>query len=180
MEKSESIIELSKSLSKVQSEMTSVKKNCINPFFKSKYANLTDVIKVLYEHLREYEISFSQYPISEEGKVGVETIVMHNSGEWMSGKLLLPCIKQDPQSYGSCITYARRYALQSIFGIPADDDDGNMANNNASIINNETSKTEKIINDVISISKNNATIKKCECGAEINGHYSKCYNCFIK
>ncbi len=63
----------------------------------------------------------------EDGKVGVETILMHTSGQWLCGVLLLPMTKQDPQAAGSAITYARRYALQSIAGVPSEDDDGNKA-----------------------------------------------------
>jgi len=52
---------------------------------------------------------------------------MHNSGQWLSSELLLKPVKADPQAAGSCLTYARRYALQAIAGIPSEDDDGNAA-----------------------------------------------------
>jgi CHASE2 domain-containing sensor protein len=60
----------------------------------------------------------------DQGYCGVETILMHSSGEWISNTLLLACKKQDPQAMGSAITYARRYAYQSVLGIPSEDDDG--------------------------------------------------------
>ena len=62
--------------------------------------------------------------LQEQGYAGVETILMHESGEWISNKLLLACKKQDPQAMGSAITYARRYSYQSVLGIPSEDDDG--------------------------------------------------------
>ena len=68
-----------------------------------------------------------QFPISGEGLAGVETIIMHESGEFISGEFLLKCSKNDPQGMGSAITYARRYGLQSACGIPSEDDDGNAA-----------------------------------------------------
>lgn len=125
MEKSEEINELAKALGKFQSEISGAKKGSENPFFKSKYANLEEVISCAKEALMGNGLSVSQFPITEERSAGVETILMHTSGQWISGKCLLACAKVDPQGMGSAITYARRYAYQSILGIPAEDDDGN-------------------------------------------------------
>tara|TARA_R110000744_G_scaffold146669_2_gene259522 strand:- start:2212 stop:2763 length:552 start_codon:yes stop_codon:yes gene_type:complete len=127
MNKSESIIELSKALNKFQAECSGAKKSANNPFFKSKYANLEEVITCAKEPLMTNGLSVSQFPTASEGKCGVETILMHTSGEWISSVLLLACTKQDPQAYGSAITYARRYAYQSVLGIPSEDDDANAA-----------------------------------------------------
>lgn len=125
MTKSESIKELAVALNKAQAEMSGAKKGAINPFFKSKYANLEEVIRCAKEPLHVNGLSVSQFPVTEENKAGVTTILMHNSGEWLESTLLLTCSKQDPQGMGSAITYARRYAYQSILGIPSEDDDGN-------------------------------------------------------
>jgi len=124
---SESIKEIASALSKAQSVMGGAKKGSNNPFFKSKYADLGAVIEVLREPFAANGLSYSQFPIFESGSAGVETILMHDSGEWMSSVLLLPVVKHDAQGTGSAITYARRYALQSIAGVPAEDDDGNAA-----------------------------------------------------
>jgi hypothetical protein len=102
-------------------------KDSKNPFFKSSYADLGAVVKAIKEPFADNGLSYSQFPLFVDGKVGVETILMHISGEWMSGEIVLPMTKQDPQAAGSAITYARRYALQAIAGIPAEDDDGNHA-----------------------------------------------------
>ncbi len=127
MNKSDSIQKLATALCKAQNEMSGAVKDANNPFFKSKYADLGAVVKAVKEPFANNGLSYSQFPILEDSKVGVETILMHESGEWMSGVIVLPMTKQDPQAAGSAITYARRYALQSIAGIPSEDDDGNTA-----------------------------------------------------
>lgn len=127
MNKSESVAELAKALCKAQDEMGGAVKSSANPFFKSSYSALPEVIKAIKEPFCNHGLSYSQFPIFEDGMAGVITILMHTSGEWLESKLLLPVTKKDPQATGSAITYARRYALQSIAGIPSEDDDGNAA-----------------------------------------------------
>jgi len=127
MEKSEDIKELSSALCKAQSQMGGATKETKNSFFKSSYADLSSVVQAVKQPFADNGLSYSQFPIYEDKLVGVETILMHSSGQWISSKLLLPMTKQDPQAAGSAITYARRYALQAIAGIPSEDDDGNAA-----------------------------------------------------
>jgi len=127
MEKSEQINDLASALCKAQDQMSGATKDSKNPFFKSSYADLSSVVKAVKQPFADNGLSYSQFPIYEEKLVGVETILMHSSGQWISSKLLLPMTKQDPQAAGSAITYARRYALQAIAGIPSEDDDGNSA-----------------------------------------------------
>ena len=127
MDKSESIKALAAALNKAQAEMSGAKKGANNPFFKSKYADLNSVVDAVRIPFAENGLSCSQFPVMEDGRVGVETILMHESGEFLSNVLTLPVVKQDPQAAGSAITYARRYALQAIAGIPAEDDDGESA-----------------------------------------------------
>lgn len=130
MKMSESIKNIAAALNKAQAEMSGAKKGANNPFFKSSYADLNSVVDAVRIPFCENGLSYSQFPINQDNKVGVETILMHESGEWISDILLLPMVKQDPQAAGSAITYARRYALQAIAGIPAEDDDGNKATGN--------------------------------------------------
>jgi hypothetical protein len=125
MNKSESIKELASALNKAQAEMSGAKKKATNPFFKSKYSDMNAVVDAIRQPFCDNGLSYSQFPLFENGCVGVETILMHASGEWISSVLMLPMVKQDPQAAGSAITYARRYSLQSIAGIPSEDDDGN-------------------------------------------------------
>jgi len=127
MTKSESIKHLAVAMNKAQAVMSGAKKSAANPFFKSKYANLEEVIACIKEPFESNGLSFMQFPITEDDRAGVETIVMHESGEWISGSFMLKCSKIDPQGMASAITYARRYGIQSIAGIPSEDDDGNAA-----------------------------------------------------
>jgi len=129
MKKSESIKELATALNLAQAEMSGAKKDAVNPAFGkgSKYADLGAVIDAIKQPFCDNGLSYSQFPIYQDGLVGVTTLLMHTSGEWVESELLLPLTKPTPQAGGSAITYARRYALQSIAGIPAEDDDGNEA-----------------------------------------------------
>jgi hypothetical protein len=125
MNKSESIKELATALNKAQAEMSGAKKKAVNPHYNKAYSNMNDVVDAVRIPFCDNGLSYSQFPLFENGCVGVETILMHESGEWISSVLMLPMVKQDPQAAGSAITYARRYSLQSIAGIPSEDDDGN-------------------------------------------------------
>ena len=127
MNKSDTIASLAAALNKAQAEMSGAKKSAKNPFFKSNYANLEEVINCVKEPFADNGLSFVQFPISGDGVAGVETVIMHESGEFISGEFMLKCSKNDPQGMGSAITYARRYGLQSACGIPSEDDDGNAA-----------------------------------------------------
>jgi hypothetical protein len=127
MKKSESIAKLAPAFVKAQAAMAGAVKGAKNPFFRSKYANLEEVIRVVKQPFEDNGLSFIQFPISSEGHAGVETIILHESGEFITNELLLKCSKSDPQGMGSAITYARRYGLQSACGIPSEDDDGNAA-----------------------------------------------------
>ena len=127
MNKSDNIAELAKALSKAQADMSGAKKSSNNPFFESKYADLKDVIECVKEPFADNGLSFVQFPISNDGFAGVETVIMHSSGEWISNEYMLKVSKNDPQGIGSAITYARRYALQAACGVPSEDDDGESA-----------------------------------------------------
>ena len=132
MDKSESIKELATALNKAQNEMGGAVKDAKNPFFKSKYADLGAVVKAIKEPFATNGLSYSQFPITEGDRVGIETILMHSSGEWISQPFTVKLTKQDAQGAGSAITYCRRYALQAIAGIPSEDDDGQSASKQAS------------------------------------------------
>ena len=127
MKTSETVAAIQSALIKAQSEMTGAVKDSSNPFFKSSYADLTSVIKAIKESWSNHEVGYLQFPIATEYGVGVRTRLIHSSGEWIEDEFVLPLPKQDPQAAGSAITYARRYALQAIAGIPSVDDDAEMA-----------------------------------------------------
>ena len=139
MKQSESITELATALCLAQAEMGGAVKDSNNPFFNTSYADLTSVIKVIKQPFANHGLSFVQLPVTSDGGkgVGVATMLMHNSGQWIQSEYLLPMDKITPQGAGSAITYARRYALQSLVGIPAVDDDSEMAMyRNAPVVSN--------------------------------------------
>lgn len=127
MNKSESIKTIALSLHKAQSAIKGALKDSTNPHFKSKYADLSSVIEAVKKPLLDNGIVFMQGIEDAENGVAVETMLLHISGEWISSTLKIPASKQDAQGYGSAITYGRRYGLQSMCGVPAEDDDGNAA-----------------------------------------------------
>ena len=128
MNKSEQINELAAALARAQGQMASAKKDSDNPFFKSKYADLASVVEAIRGPFAEHGLSYVQLPIPTEGNViTIETVLMHASGQWISSVVDVPVAKADAQGYGSAITYARRYGLQAMAGVAAEDDDGNAA-----------------------------------------------------
>ncbi len=127
MKSSDAINELANALCNAQSQMGGAVKDSANPFFKSSYADLTAVIKAIKQPFADNGLSYTQFPVSNENGVGVSTRLMHVSGQWLEMEYTLPTVKKDPQASGSAITYARRYALQSIAGIPTADDDAESA-----------------------------------------------------
>lgn len=127
MNKSESIAALSKALAKAQSEVENAGKNANNPHFKSKYADLAEVLNTVRPIFSANGLAISQFPSFENGIASVETIITHESGEWMSGISSAPVTKQDAQGVGSATTYLRRYSLAAIAGVAQEDDDGNSA-----------------------------------------------------
>lgn len=110
-----------------QYEMEGVHKGANNPFFKSKYADLVSVLGVIRPIWAKHGLGFMQFPSGDGNSAGVLTRVMHKSGEWIEYEYSLPLAKKDPQAAGSAITYARRYSLMSIAGLPAIDDDAETA-----------------------------------------------------
>lgn len=137
MNHSDSIIKLSSALCKAQKNFKTALKKKINPYFHSKYADYTEILQCVKEPLNNEGITILQ-PIKDDI---VETILLHESGEYISSSTKIYNISNKPQDYGSAITYARRYALSSILAIDSDnDDDGNIANgnNNNNTINNVT------------------------------------------
>ncbi|MGI5828446.1 MAG: ERF family protein [Patescibacteria group bacterium] len=123
MQHSESIKELAAALVKAQAKITNAPQTKVNPFFKSKYADLSTVIDTIKKPLTDNGLSVIQGNEVSENGVVITTMLLHESGEWIESKLNMPITKQDPQAMGSAITYGRRYALSAIIGIASDEDD---------------------------------------------------------
>lgn len=115
-------------LVKAQKEFAPALKDSNNPFFKTKYADLSTCVKAVIDALNNNGIALIQKCHPCDDGVSVETIFMHESGELLDcGVLHVPAAKNDPQGYGSALTYARRYSLMAACGIAPEDDDGNAA-----------------------------------------------------
>ena len=129
MNKSESIAKLATALSQFQAEIENPKNTADNPFFKSKYAPLNDILTLVRPLMAKHGLSILQSPGGDGTLITISTIIMHISGEWIEPEpLVLKAAKSDPQGAGSAITYGRRYSLSAILGISSeDDDDGNIA-----------------------------------------------------
>lgn len=126
MEQSTTIVKLAGALLNFHSNMGKVVKGADNPFFKSKYAELPDIQDAIRQPLQEAGLVYSQLP---DGESELTTMLIHaESGEYFKTTCNLHMVKQDPQAWGSSLTYAKRYSLVAILGLNVDkDDDGNAA-----------------------------------------------------
>ena len=140
MNKSESIAKLSLALSKTQAAIQGAQMDASNPHFKSKYATLASCWDACRKALTDNELSVTQIPSADGRLITVTTILSHSSGEFIQGSLTLNDAKGTPQSAGSCITYARRYALCAFLGIAPEDDDGNDASAGSKVQNYQQKK----------------------------------------
>lgn len=130
MNSSPTITKISIALVKAQSEMGNASKGATNPFFKSKYADLNSIREASLPVLNKHGITALQPTCVIDGIDYVETILLHESGEYISSfTRILSDKPNDAQKHGSGLSYARRYALQSILNIGAEDDDANHASN---------------------------------------------------
>ena len=110
-----------------QKGMESVKKASSNPAFKSKYADLSEVVEAVVPALNEAGIGVLQFPSFDGDMVRVTTILLHETGASITGFLDLRPSKTDPQGVGSATTYGRRYSLLAMTGTAPEDDDGHAA-----------------------------------------------------
>ena len=122
--------QIATALVKAQKMFSPALKTSTNPHFKSKYADLSACVEAVIDALNESGIAMVQQTHECESGVTVETVFIHESGEVLNcGKLHVPAPKNDPQGYGSALTYARRYSLMAACGIAPEDDDGNAGSN---------------------------------------------------
>ena len=113
---------------KAQKEFAPALKTSTNPHFRSKYVSLDGCIEAVLDALNNNGIALIQHTHDCENGIRIETLLVHESGEMLSGGILhVPATKQDAQGYGSALTYARRYSLMATCGIAPEDDDGNLA-----------------------------------------------------
>ena len=157
MKKSESILKISKALIEFRKDVKQPMKDADNPYFKSKYVPLENVVEAIDEVAPSKGLAFTQWALNDEqGRVGVATLLLHDSGEFIEyDPVFMNADKNTPQGAGSLITYLKRYTLSAIFGITSDeDDDGNQATGNG------TKKPKQQRQDAgkVELVKNNATV----------------------
>ena len=119
--------EIAKAIAKAQSEIQNVTKDAKNPHYKSQYASLAAVLDVVRPIFSKNGIAIVQIPISEEGQVGLKSMLVHDSGQSVESIILLPMAatgRNIAQEAGSIITYLRRYTLAAMAGVAQEDDDG--------------------------------------------------------
>ena len=141
MNKSDSIVELSKALAKFQANVKQPMKDKDNPFFRSKYVPLENVVEAITNTAPKHGLSFTQWALNDDsGRVGVATLLLHESGEFIEfDPVFMNADKNTAQGAGSLMTYLKRYSLSAVFGITSDeDDDGNSASQN----NNQQQNTK--------------------------------------
>lgn len=124
---SENINELATALSKAQGEMQAAIKDSVNPFFKSKYADLGSVWEAARPVLSKYGLCVMQTTDMLGDKIVLFTILAHSSGQWIKSSIPLNPSKNDSQGVGAAMTYLRRYSLSALLGVVNEDDDGETA-----------------------------------------------------
>lgn len=120
--------QIATALVKAQRDFAPALKTSTNPHFRSRYADLAACVEAVIDALNANGIALVQRTHDSDNGVAVETLLVHESGETISGGILhVPAAKHDPQGYGSALTYARRYSLMAACGIAPEDDDANAA-----------------------------------------------------
>lgn len=130
MNKSEQTNELSAAMAKAQAEMKIAEKNGLNPHFKNHFSTIADIWKASVPALSKNGLSVVQSTeATDDGRCFLVTLLLHTSGQWISGRYPIISMKQDPQSLKSAITYAKRATWDAMVGLASeeDDDDGNAA-----------------------------------------------------
>ena len=152
IERSENITLISIALLKAQKDMGAALKDAKNPFFKSSYADLKAVIEAIKEPLNNNGISFLQAARGDHEFPRLETVLLHESGQYLSSVTPIFCSKpKDPQAFGSGITYSKRYALQAMLGLPTKDDDGEAAMGRNSKPEKQTTKPKQKQAEIVDI-----------------------------
>lgn len=127
MNRSENLDLLAVALAKFHTEVSNPTKNAQNPHYKSKYADLAEIISVSREPLALNGLSVVQMVGFEGNHVVIETVLLHSSGQFLSSMLSVPVSKMDAQGIGSATTYGRRYSWAAMCGLAQEDDDANAA-----------------------------------------------------
>lgn len=136
-------------LAKAQGEVENASKNAANPHFKSKYADLAEVLNTVRPVFSENGLSIIQSTEFDGSLVSVTTTIAHKDGGYVSSKASCVPSKTDAQGVGSATTYLRRYSLASACGVAQEDDDGNSSAHNGKPVAKITEKQEIELSDYI-------------------------------
>jgi len=126
MKTSETLNDIAGALASAQSQMGGAVRDNDNLFFKSKYADLAEVIKVVKQPFTDNGLSFVQFPYGDADRIGITTRLLHSSGQWMEQTFSMPFEKMDPAKAGAALTYFRRQGLSAVAGVPQVDDDAQI------------------------------------------------------
>jgi hypothetical protein len=149
--------QIATALVKAQKSFGPALKSSTNPHFKSRYADLAACVEAVISGLNDNGIALIQKCYNCDNGVMVETMFVHESGEMLEcGTLHVPASKQDPQGYGSALTYARRYSLMAACGIAPEDDDGNSASRRTEI---KTTVNESQLADLMAAMDETTTLE---------------------
>lgn len=128
---SEETSKLADALSKAQGEYKRITYNRENPYFKSSFADMEQIMSSVEKALAKYGLSFYQFTRLDDGATILISIIKHSSGQWISSRTRILPPKNDPQSYGSTLSYQKRYQAQCLLRVTVahdlDDDDAEMA-----------------------------------------------------
>lgn len=140
--------QLQTALVKFKQEQIRIRKESDNPFFKSKYADLPTILEAVEKPLAELGLFITSTLEQQEGGWIVKTSIAHKDSAEMIVSTF-PVFGNKPQEIGSSVTYARRYNIQSLLNLAAEDDDGNAANNAPKILSFKTAKERtELFNEV--------------------------------
>ena len=128
---SDTVAKVTAALVTAQGAFPTVEKNSTNPHFKAQYADLTAIVETVRPHLAKAGLAVIQFPDELQGEPALTTRLVHSSGEYLQATTPLALAprgaKPNAQEVGSAMTYARRYGMQAVLGLVAEDDDGNAA-----------------------------------------------------
>lgn len=119
--------ELNAALNAFQAKIQSVPKDSVNPHFRSGYASMTAIWNAIRRPLTDEGLAITQVMEAAGDRTVLVTALVHKSGQTIESRVTLNPVKNDPQGFGSCLTYMRRYSIEAILGLDADDDDGAVA-----------------------------------------------------
>jgi len=145
-----------------QAEVVGSVKGSENPFYKSRYADLTSCWRAIRPALAKHGLSVIQSPSAEGNAVSVDTLLLHVSGQWIGGTMTATAKDDSPQSVASCTTYLRRNALSAMTSLSPIDDDAEAAQGRAEAVLPSPTPPEGYENWLLTLAKSATSIATLE------------------